>query len=77
MSAYVACELLNNPDLDAPVFLNNSSPYKNVCVENPSIKQITCIQKMMAKAEHDDYINKCNSTKNRLQKKLAAKQAHN
>ena len=80
MSVYVACQLLNNSDSDAPVFMNtpkSNIPYNHGYYTNPSKRMMEEVQKIKSQSEYDEYTIKLNSIKNRLQKKLAAKQAHN
>ena len=79
MSTYVACQLLsNNSDSDCPRFINTHKshiPYNQAYIENPSRRMMEEVQKNMSKSDNDKYLNKLKSTKNRLEKKLAAKQA--
>ena len=79
MSAWVACQLLsNNSEEDCPCFINTHKTISNnnkQYIENPSRRMMEEVQKNMSKSDNDKYVNKLKSTKNRLEKKLAAKQA--
>ena len=75
MSAWVACQLLSNnsaiQQFSNSAISNNNKQY----IENPSRRMMEEVQKNMSKSDNDKYLNKLKSTKNRLEKKLAAKQA--
>ena len=75
MSAWVACQLLSNnsaiQQFSNSAISNNNKQY----IENPSRRMMEEVQKNMSKSDNDKYVNKLKSTKNRLEKKLAAKQA--
>ena len=75
MLAWVACQLLSNnsaiQQFSNSAISNNNKQY----IENPSRRMMEEVQKNMSKSDNDKYVNKLKSTKNRLEKKLAAKQA--